>query len=182
MLVRFSALQPLQSVIGRLMFGSSKAFRIASNIRARLERRIRKMLKSLTRDETFSNTLDVLDDDTVSTSFTVKPSNDSPLRYVLNWKFDFTGCTRNQLLRLAASSFKITMQAAWRREPEQRRHEATLWDNITISVADQLAAKPAKQSAAAKLEKLAKQLSPEQKQAMIDQLLASIAASESDAA
>jgi hypothetical protein len=131
------------------------------------------MLKEILKGEPYANRLDVIDVEAklARASFTVKPSKDSQSRYVLNWDLDFSGCTDEELILLASRQIKVDIASKWRGDPD--RQEASKWDQIVIDVAEQLRAKPAKQSTAVKVDKLIDKMSEAEKAELIAKLTAS---------
>ncbi len=136
------------------------------------------MLKEITKGEAFSNTLYVVEPEdgqepaSVRASFTVKPSRESQSRYVLNWALDFSGCSRSELLTLAARQIKVDIASKWRGDSE--RMDEAKWTDIVIDVAEQLRAKPAKASASQKANKLVDQMGAAEKAELLAKLQAEL--------
>ncbi len=66
---------------------------------------------------------------------TVKAQKDDPYRLELTWVLNFTNCTPEQLLELAARSALIDAQRVWRADTTVNRENEELWDNRTLDVA-----------------------------------------------
>ncbi len=72
-----------------------------------------------------------VDGDTVHVTRTARENEEQP-RTVLSWDLDFSNCSNEELLRLAADSVVIAMQSRWRKAPDRQKAEA--WDNVTFDV------------------------------------------------
>lgn len=69
--------------------------------------------------------------DSVHVTRTARENEEQP-RTVLSWELDFSNCTNDELLRLAADSVVIAMQSKWRKADD--RQKAENWDNVTFDV------------------------------------------------
>lgn len=110
----------------------------------------------------------VIEGDIAKCTLTSKPENDSPIRYVQHWNFDFSDCSREELIKLATSTVKINLQSSWRKD--QHYSDAEKWDNITINVKkDMIDAQKVRSTAnpTQKILTVAKTMSEEDKAALI---------------
>lgn len=83
-------------------------------------------IKTITKDETYERSTKV-DGDVVTVVRTVKPNEDSPIRYVVNWTFDFADVTPDELRELASRTLVIDVQRAFRAASDMDRKK--LFDN-----------------------------------------------------
>lgn len=122
-------------------------------------------MTTLPTGERFSNTMRVLPESKeVETSFTLKQSKDD-LRTVINWTFDFSACTEDELLVLAARQFKVDAAANWRAiKTDTEREEAS---DAIYDVAEHVRASRKSADPLSKLEKLLGQLSPTDREAFL---------------
>ena len=108
------------------------------------------------------------DDNTIVCVHTVKPSSDSPVRYELNWTFDFAGVTTAEMLALAGRTVLITQQAAWRKLPtDKERLDTDKVDNVTYKVRDMLDAKRTAADPKTKITRAAAKMSKAERAEMI---------------
>lgn len=95
-------------------------------------------------------------------SHTVKENKDSPERYGLVWNFDFSKCTEEQIIGLAATTVRIMKQGDWRRDA--KRMDAEKWHDVTFDVAAEITGRRKSTSSAEKVAKQAAKLSYAEKE------------------
>ena len=93
-------------------------------------------ITKLTKDQAAQRLTEV-NDRTVHCVRTVKPDADSPVRYVVDWTFDFADVDEEELLELASRGVVIDTQREWRSLPDNQRL-SDAWAKRTISVRDVL--------------------------------------------
>lgn len=130
-------------------------------------------MRKLTKDEQSNKTCQI-DGIKVRIKHTVKPDKDSPVRYELNWTFDFFNVDPKELLTLATRSVVIMQQAEWRKS-DKPLDEAT-WDNVTFKVRDMIDGKRRTATPVQKVKRAVAKLSLEDRQAMLAQLKAELEA------
>ena len=91
-----------------------------------------------------------------------KPDGDSPIRFQMNWTFDFSNCSEQQILELATDSIKIKQQSIWRSDREYDNAEK--YDNVVFDVATMLniQRKTKTRDVVGSTKKLFAQMTPEQ--------------------
>lgn len=122
---------------------------------------------SMTDEATRSITPDA-DKNTIVCVHTVKPASDSPVRYELNWAFDFSDVTPGEMLALAGRTVLITQQAAWRKLPtDKERLDTDKVDNVTYRVRDMLDQKRSAADPKTKVIRAAEKMSKSERAEMI---------------
>lgn len=127
------------------------------------------MMKKLSStDEATRSITPNADKNTIVCIHTVKPEKDSPVRYELNWTFDFSDVTASEMLALAGRTVLITQQAAWRKLPtdKERLNEETV-DNVTYRVRDMLDQKRSAADPKTKVIRAAEKMSKAERAEMI---------------
>lgn len=100
-------------------------------------------IKKITADETASRSTEVVDN-VVTVVRTAKPDENSPIRYVVNWAFDFDEVTPDELRELASRNLVIDVQRAFRATTDADREN---YGNRTYRVRDMLDAAKTRKSA-----------------------------------
>jgi hypothetical protein len=98
---------------------------------------------------------------------TVRPVEGGP-QYNLQWKFDFSTCTPEEVLRLAARSIVIAKQGEWRKDKEQTNAER--WHEVMFNVHDMLAEGRKTADPFTRAKGAAAKLSKAEREALIKQL------------
>ncbi len=70
-------------------------------------------IKTITADEKHTRSTEVAGD-VVTVVRTAKPNENSPVRFIVNWEFNFADVTANELRELSARALVIDVQRAFR--------------------------------------------------------------------
>ena len=104
----------------------------------------------------------------VAFNHTVKPDEESPVRYQLHWRLDFSDLPMEDLLKLAARTVRIRLQQDWRKAKDKM--DESKWDNRTFNVKAVLASTRQAASPLEKSEALVQKMSAEEKAALMEML------------
>ena len=99
---------------------------------------------------------------------TVKPSEDSDLRYNLKWRLDFDEVIDEEIFMLATRSVVIMLQSKWRKDKERMVEKK--WHNVTFKVRDILDAKRAAADPVSKAANLANKMTKAEREALTELL------------
>lgn len=87
-------------------------------------------MKKLGSDEQAKRVQVVRDGDKIVdvTCFVKDEGRDSKTRYQMSFALDFSGCSAAEIIDLAATSCRISIQDDWRRSQSSQRFKSELWE------------------------------------------------------